>query len=148
MPRKPLLLIAAAALLIVFAAVVVWQKEAFQTILSSENSEWTARNVDLKKLDETLKKLGASIQEQVEGHSACKYDDECRVVGLGNETCGGYKDYVIYSSTAVEDEGNLLRAINQFNELFKKKSDLELVANSCGFKSRPARCISKQCSVE
>ena len=67
--------------------------------------------------DQKLIQLRADI-ETFAKNKACSGGDNCRVVGIGNQPCGGPSWYIIYSLSNT-DEKQLMVKVNEYTELQK-----------------------------
>lgn len=98
----------------------------------------------LKELDANLKRTTGEIEE-LQGNSECEFDSDCHVMGLGAKTCGGFLNFLIYSSRDVVDETKLREAVRRYNDLSDEKNRLSYKVLSCGQTPSQIRCIEKRC---
>jgi hypothetical protein len=117
---------------------------AYRVTHLDEAPSWEAREKTLNQIQTELKRIAAEIRN-VQGHSRCQSSSDCRVVGLGSETCKGYKNFLVYS---VEDasESELLAKVSEFNSRIAKASDLSLNVPSCGVQPAEIHCIRQRCT--
>jgi hypothetical protein len=130
---------------LIFIAVIGAYAGFIVTHKQDDSKGWNERDQKFQKLDEQMKSLSEEIKFY-QGHSSCTSASQCRVVGLGIPTCGGFKDFIIYSLQDAQ-ETVLLEKITAFNEKAKEFSDLSLQAAGCGKKAAKIQCIKGQCNV-
>ena len=104
---------------------------------------WSERQDKTRRLEFQLKEAAEEIQK-FQGRGHCLSDADCKVVGLGNEACGGFSSFIVYSSSDA-DVGGLDPAIRRFNERSKELSDLSLQSASCGQAVPKAHCVKERC---
>jgi len=110
-----------------------------------KNVSWEERDSNVGQLEADLHDLGQSIKKAA-GNGQCEYDSHCKVVGLGNATCGAFKNYLIYS-TMDADSSTLMKLVGEFNGKRQSLEKLSLSVPGCGVAAAQARCINKRCQV-
>jgi hypothetical protein len=109
------------------------------------NEKWNAHESEMKNISEQMMNLGEKMKF-LAGQCQCRDDNQCRVVGLGKKTCGGYQNFLVYS-TIDGDENGLLSLVSQYEELDQKYLDLSMKVLPCGELSLEAHCIDERCTV-
>lgn len=74
-------------------------------------------SIEAQTDDQKLVQLKADI-ETFASNKACSSGDNCRVIGIGSQPCGGPSGYVIYSLSNT-DEKQLMVKVNDYTELQK-----------------------------
>jgi hypothetical protein len=131
------------SLIILFVMIYFLSKKKSDTTIYKES--WQNRETQISQIESELKNLAEKIKEN-QGHSRCKQDSDCRVIGLGAKTCGKYKDFLIYSILDA-NEPTLLELVSKFNELHQKLQDLSLKANRCGTDPLTVHCKEGVCEI-
>lgn len=111
-----------------------------------EKKEWKERENLLNGLSSELQILAKKIQ-LAQGDSKCESDSQCRTLGLGERSCGEYKDFLVYS-TLDANESLLLALVSEFNQEYKKIAKISLTASACGTKPAKILCIEHECKPE
>lgn len=77
--------------------------------------------------------------------TACDSDTQCKVIGVGDRPCGGYAQFLVYS-TSNTDEAKLKSQVAVFNGMQKLNNSKKGVVGICQHLSPPkAYCSKKQC---
>jgi hypothetical protein len=104
---------------------------------------WGEHRARLDELDSKMKALLAKLKDS-HGEGRCDMSSQCKVVGLGAKTCGGYANFLIYS-TRDADEPTLLDLVSQFNGVAEEFNTLSLQAAPCGEQPKQIVCINNDC---
>ena len=127
---------------LVAVGLLVWAVYAARSRIEKPPS-WDQHDAEMRVLDENLKALTSQIKAQ-QGTSTCSADSDCRVVGLGVKTCGGFNDWLVYSIADVKEE-ELLATVSDFNKKFERFMSLSLKVPPCGGQPKQIRCVKKHC---
>lgn len=104
---------------------------------------WDQRDAEIRVLDAQLKSLTSQIKTQ-QGSGNCSSDSECKIAGLGVKACGGYNDWLIYSTADTQEE-DLLISVRDFNKAFERFLSLSLKVPPCGAQPKQIHCQKKHC---
>lgn len=110
-----------------------------------DKSAWSGHNDKLKIYEENMKDFSTKIKSSF-GNGVCDYDYECRVAGLGIQTCGGYSNFIVYSVKDT-DESQLLGFVSDFNQANEKFNELSMNVPGCGEKAKTPYCLNNKCTV-
>ena len=77
--------------------------------------------------------------------TACDSDTQCKVIGVGDRPCGGYAQFLVYSTTDT-DEKKLKSMVAVFNGMQKLNNSKKGLVGICQHLSPPKTyCSSNQC---
>lgn len=138
--RKPLIL--AALLILSFVGIMIYSR-FFSDHRARAKSEWAEYDATVGSLESKLRELAQKVESR-QGKGSCQADSHCHIVGLGTPSCGLYKDFLVYS-TEDTDEPALLDAVNEFNQIHQKKSDMGLNLSNCGQPPAEVHCVQMRC---
>lgn len=83
------------------------------------------------------------IQELIS--TACDSDAQCKVIGVGDRPCGGFAQFLVYSTTDT-DEKELKSQVAIYNKMQTVKNSKSGVVGICQHLSPPKTyCSKKQC---
>jgi hypothetical protein len=88
------------------------------------------------------------LMEQEAGDASARRVEQCRVVRIGEQACGGSKSYLIYS-TAISSEGKLQELARQYTEAEEKYNRVTGAMSTCSYVMPPqlqlrnGKCASK-----
>jgi hypothetical protein len=111
-----------------------------------DKSKWEGHNDKLIVLEQKMKSLSTEIKANM-GNGKCEYDYECRVAGLGVKTCGGYKNFIVYSIKDTE-ESELLSLIGQFNQASEDFNEFSINVPGCGEQAKQPYCLTNRCTIK
>jgi len=76
-------------------------------------NDWRNHEDKLKAIDKKLQELSTEIKS-IMGNGACKNDSQCKVLGLGAKSCGGYSNFIIFSILDAP-EAKITTLVDEFN---------------------------------
>lgn len=72
---------------------------------------------------------------------------QCKTIGFGDKPCGGFKEFIIYSSESTNEE-KLIDAVDRYNMWDERKNFLTKAASTCDFVQPPRIVLSEgKCSA-
>jgi len=98
--------------------------------------------------DETLQELEKQINEEI-GEARADDISFCNQVAFGSKPCGGPWKFLVYSKME-SDEDELLRLVNNYNELESQLNVVEGRSSDCSVVQKAeldhinGRCVAKQ----
>ncbi len=107
---------------------------AFLVIDCSTADDIVGQEVEKNALDELKKEIKALADE-----SGCSEEFTCYSIGFGTKPCGGYWEYLVYSSSI--DVVDLLTKIQAYNELEKKYNTKYSIMSDCFLVMPPSKTI-------
>ena len=100
-----------------------------------ENTKWSKMRNELQK----------ELKELVSDRS-CENSSQCKSVGIGNKSCGGYARYALYSTKNTDEKKLLEKAEIFFNLDRAFHREIKYISN-CGFATAGVgACISGKCT--
>lgn len=126
-PNKPLILLAIAALATIGT-----------TLTSSAARDPAKLKLQRDKLRREITALSSD--------RACTRDSDCATVELGSKSCGGPKEYLLYSKPNTK-ETLLKRRAAEYTAIDKRVNEIEQLMSDCMFVSPPGvKCVAKTCT--
>jgi len=114
----------------------------FLAIDCSNKDIITDQNLEKK----TLEKLAAEIKSMAD-ESICSDQFTCDFIGFGSKPCGGYWEYLVFSSS-IETKGFLTK-VKKYNDLEKKFNAKYDIGSDCMFATPPVKviCANGKCKA-
>ena len=109
-----------------------------------EAKNWQSHNAKLNSIETELKDLASKIKN-AHGSGKCKMDSDCKIIGLGHQSCGGFRDWLLYSTLDTE-ETEVIGLVKNFNKKSDELNDLSLKVPPCGTQPASVRCIREHCT--
>ena len=106
---------------------------------------WVDHDQQIEDLNQKMKNLAEEIKS-ISVNKGCKTDQDCAVIGIGAQTCGGYGHYVVYDVSET-DVIFLAKRVAEFNSVSDQKNILSFKVESCGKPPKKPRCYQRQCVV-
>ncbi len=102
----------------------------------------TALLISTPSLSSELEKLGVEIKEMISDLS-CDNSEQCKSIGFGARGCGGYNQYLLYSTKTTYE----VKLDNKAQEYFKlsKKHNEGLVSICSIEQARVSECVRGKC---
>lgn len=113
---------------------------AFLVIYCDESHEDEAQEAEKRALDT----MRADIKKLAEA-SVCSAEEMCFSVGVGSKPCGGFWEYVVYSSSI--DVAGFLTKVETLNELEAAYNERYMIQSDCYVVIPPSRidCQDGKC---
>ncbi len=95
---------------------------------------------------QVLDRLGKEIRDLAD-NSVCSNQYTCKYIGMGSKPCGGYRSYLIYSTSI--DEDALISKVKKYNALEQKYNEDYGIISDCSIVMPPEKLICKngKCSA-
>ncbi len=110
---------------------------------TSKSPTWQQHSERLEELDDKMKKLMEQIKTS-HGAGRCEASSQCRVIGLGQKTCGGYNNFLIYSTYDANESG-LLDEVERYNAAATEFNVTSLQVPHCGVQAQTIKCVHNEC---
>ena len=102
------------------------------------------RQVQAEGLEDQMKALYDEILMLIEDKS-CNGGSTCKTIAIGAKACGGPVDYLVYSSTHV-NEALLIKKLKEYKSLNIQYNKLNGIFSDCMFETPPSvECKDAQC---
>ena len=103
-------------------------------------------NIDQDQENKTLEKLSAEISS-IANESVCSGQYVCDFVGVGSKPCGGYRGYLVYSTSI--DVTSFLKKVKKYNELENKYNIKYGIISDCMILMPPSgtTCKNGKCKI-
>lgn len=126
-------------LVVTFSSLVFFKNRSS----NGRGPSWEEHDGELVTLERDMKDLLEKIQKST-GNLKCKESFQCHNIGMGVSTCGGYNNFLVYSSYDT-DEADLLSLVRDYNAKSTRFNDLSMKVPPCGKPPAQVRCIEGQC---
>lgn len=137
------ILIGVLVVLAISGGLIYW--DATRDHTSEQKKEFAARDEKMREIEVRQQSLVDQMHE-VAGEQACEEDGDCRVLGLGVERCGGYRDFLFYSRKDSQEE-TLIPLVREFNKNQTEFVNLSLTVPDCGVATPRVICKKGKCKA-
>ncbi len=95
-------------------------------------------------VEQQLHQLNLEIRASI-GKAACTRDDECKTMAYGEKSCGGPREYLLFSTHETDME-QLKTKVSRYNLLDQQRNALSSLVSDCAFVEEPVlKCLGQIC---